>query len=454
MATFSSTSAINNSLLVFESLLPDSFYYEWYSERSMDTAYGQISYMYGNTEEGIDSNYYGNFEYLYEGDGSVFHISGYVTSIVSETHYQDYSFYPPITNGTRWIINDINIYVGKFQTPNDLPGLIFAGDDRIYGSPENDELYGFSGSDVIEGKGGNDIINGGTGADIMLGGLGNDLYFVDNARDVVFEFVNEGTDTVRSTISLTLTSNVERLELLGTGHLSGVGNDLNNDLIGNSGNNTLYGRAGNDLLDGRAGSDTMYGGAGNDIYVVSSAGDRAIELAGEGTDTVRSYIDWSLGANLERLELQGSANLTGNGNGLNNTLIGNSGSNILRGGAGNDTLIGGAGKDTLNGGDGKDTFVFNAALGSTNIDKINDYNVAQDTMQLDSKYFAGLAKGWLAAGAFHTGTAAHDATDRIIYNKSTGALWFDKDGIGGATAVQFATLSPGLAMTANEFFIV
>ncbi|MEI8446824.1 calcium-binding protein, partial [Mesorhizobium sp. CCNWLY176] len=62
--------------------------------------------------------------------------------------------------------------------------------------------------------------------------------------------------------------------------------------------------------------------------------------------------------------------------------------------------------------------------------------------------------GWLSAGAFHTGSAAHDSTDRIIYNKTTGDLYFDKDGLGGAAATKFATLSPGLSMTAGDFFIV
>ncbi|MEI5678671.1 MULTISPECIES: calcium-binding protein [unclassified Mesorhizobium] len=225
-------------------------------------------------------------------------------------------------------------------------------------------------------------------------------------------------------------------------------------LEGGAGNDKLYGESGHDVLNGQAGKDNMYGGTGNDIYVVSSADDRTIENAAEGSDTVRSYIDWILDANVERLEFLGTADLTGNGNTLNNTLIGNDGKNILRGGIGNDTLDGGKGADTLVGGDGNDSFVFNKPLGSNNIDKINDYNVAQDTIQLENSIFTGLAGGVLTAGAFYAGTAAHDASDRIIYNATTGALLFDKDGAGGAAAVQFATLSTGLAMSAGEFFVI
>ncbi|NGN42340.1 calcium-binding protein [Mesorhizobium sp. CGMCC 1.15528] len=225
-------------------------------------------------------------------------------------------------------------------------------------------------------------------------------------------------------------------------------------LEGGAGNDKLYGESGHDILNGQAGKDNMYGGTGNDIYVVSSADDRTIENAAEGSDTVRSYIDWILDANVERLEFLGTADLTGNGNTLNNTLIGNDGKNILRGGIGNDTLDGGKGADTLVGGDGNDSFVFNKPLGSNNIDKINDYNVAQDTIQLENSVFTGLAGGVLTAGAFYAGTAAHDASDRIIYNATTGALLFDKDGAGGAAAVQFATLSTGLAMSAGEFFVI
>ena len=106
----------------------------------------------------------------------------------------------------------------------------------------------------------------------------------------------------------------------------------------------LDGGAGNDILDGGAGNDHMTGGAGNDLYVVDAAGDVVVEAAGGGTDKVRSYIDLTLSAEVENLELLGSA-ANGTGNALANTLVGNSLNNVLDGAAGNDYMRGGAGDD-------------------------------------------------------------------------------------------------------------
>ena len=91
----------------------------------------------------------------------------------------------------------------------------------------------------------------------------------------------------------------------------------------------------------------MLGGAGNDAYFVDNIGDSVIENLDEGTDAVFSTIDYTLTANVETLVLQGSDNLSGAGNALNNTIHGNAGNNPLNGGAGSDVLIGHAGNDTF-----------------------------------------------------------------------------------------------------------
>ncbi len=134
----------------------------------------------------------------------------------------------------------------------------------------------------------------------------------------------------------------------GTGHDKITGNDVANMLDGSIGNDTLIGGAGNDTLDGAQGADSMTGGLGDDLYLVDNAGDKVIETAGQGFDTVKSMVSFNVGAGsvVELLELVGAGNLNATGSASANTLIGNNGDNILDGGGGADTLKGGAGKDT------------------------------------------------------------------------------------------------------------
>ncbi len=219
-----------------------------------------------------------------------------------------------------------------------------AGDDLLTAPISGGSVHGLAGNDEIHGTIGNDLLDGGAGNDVMHGGDGDDVFIVAAAGDDAIELANEGADTVRSYVGWTLGANLERLELLGSAS-EGNGNGLDNSIVGNAANNTLRGFGGDDLLDGGAGNDSMHGGAGDDIYVVAAAGDTVTENASEGTDTVRSYVDRTLDANFERLELQGAANLNGGGNAVNNTLVGNAGNNLLNGGAGNDYMVGGAGDD-------------------------------------------------------------------------------------------------------------
>ena len=191
----------------------------------------------------------------------------------------------------------------------------------------------------------------------MAGGADNDIYVVDDAGDQVVEGAGQGTDRIRTTLlsySLAGLSEVENLAFIGIGDFAGTGSTASNRITGGAGNDTLIGGAGADVLDGGLGADSMAGGADNDTFVVDDAGDMVVEQADGGYDRVLASISRTLGVELERLSLTGTADLNGTGNALANRLDGNAGANTLDGRAGNDTLYGGAGADTLLGGAGAD----------------------------------------------------------------------------------------------------
>jgi len=135
-------------------------------------------------------------------------------------------------------------------------------------------------------------------------------------------------------------------------------------------------------------------------------------------------------------------------------IAGDDNANNLLGTPDNDVIDGKGAADTLNGFGGTDTFRFTTALGAGNVDAVQGFDPADDTIALDDAVFAGLAVGALPAGAFVIGAAASDADDRIVYDSVTGALWFDADGNGAGAAVQFATLVDGLALTSADFVVI
>ncbi|MCB4359610.1 M10 family metallopeptidase C-terminal domain-containing protein [Quatrionicoccus australiensis] len=226
--------------------------------------------------------------------------------------------------GNDTVISALSLSLGA-----NLENLVLSGSANI-------NATGSAVANSLLGNAGDNILNGLAGADIMAGGLGNDIYVVDNAQDIVIEQLGQGTDTVLSAISYTLTGNVENLALAGTASINGAGNVLDNTLSGNRGNN---------LLDGGAGNDIMAGGIGNDTYILDSTSDVVVELVGQGVDTVLSAFGQTLSANIENLTLTGTAAVNATGNALANTLTGNAANNLLDGGAGADTLIGGLGND-------------------------------------------------------------------------------------------------------------
>jgi phospholipase/lecithinase/hemolysin len=189
---------------------------------------------------------------------------------------------------------------------------------------------------------------------------------------------------------------------------------------------------------------------GNNTYIISHSSAIILERAGEGTDTVLASLSYTLQAEVSIEQLRtisdaGSAAINLTGNNIVQSIIGNAGNNIIDGKGGSDSLWGLGGNDT---------FAFDTALGPGNVDRIYDFDPATDSIRLDDAFFRGLSLGGLSQGAFASGSAATQADDRIIYDSTTGKLFFDPDGIGGAAQIQFATLNPGLGLTSADFFVV
>jgi Ca2+-binding RTX toxin-like protein len=308
------------------------------------------------------------------------------------------------------------------------------------GSPTSHvRVYGYNGVEIGTEASLHDIANPGLGSviDLELMRNGNVLALGPVANGIatqVFDFGDE--------------------RLIGTAAADRLWgkNGVDDKIYGQAGNDALYGLEGTDYLDGGAGNDYLNGGIGNDTYIVNQ-GDNIFEASGQGVaDIARATTTYTLaaGSNVEHLEavnLAATTTMHLTGNEISNRVTGNAGTNQINGGLANDILTGGGGADY---------FLFNTALNSTtNRDRITDFNVADDTIRLENAVFTQLtATGQLNAAFFRVGAAAVDANDYIIYNSANGVLSYDSDGNAAGSAVQFAVLTPGLALTAADFFVV
>jgi beta-glucanase (GH16 family) len=132
----------------------------------------------------------------------------------------------------------------------------------------------------------------------------------------------------------------------------------------------LNGTAGNDSMWGDSAVNvTMTGGTGDDIYYLYSGINRAAESAGQGVDTIDTWMSYTLPENFENLRVTGDGRYA----------FGNSVDNIITGGSGSQTIDGGAGNDVLIGAGGADIFVFTKGNGT---DLITDFS-SNDTIRLN-----------------------------------------------------------------------
>lgn len=316
--------------------------------------------------------------------------------------------------------------------------------ENVVGSAFGDTLTGDLGDNVFAGGDGSDTV---TYQNVRAGEGG---VVVSLAVTTAQNSLASGVDTFQR-VTGTNRSSIENL----TGSVNDdklTGDAFANILDGSDGNDTLSADAGADTLSGGLGDDEINGGTGLDTALFLGTASAVVNLAvataqntGYGLDLLSGIENLTSGDGADRLT----------GNALVNVLSAGLGDDSLDGAAGNDVLSGGDGADRLTGGAGVDVFVFDTALSATNIDRITDFVVVDDNIRLENDVFAGLATGVLAATAFVSNTTgvATTATQRIIYEKDTGALFFDADGNGAGFAIQFATLATGLALTSADFIV-
>lgn len=182
--------------------------------------------------------------------------------------------------GTDTVVSDVSWQLGA-----NIENLQLAGTraTRGTGNELNNTITGNGASNTLRGQDGDDKLDGKAGADSMYGGRGDDRYVVDDQADRVVENAGEGTDTVTSSVSYTLSGSVENLLLAGTLAIDGTGNGIANQIKGNGAGNVLSGGGGRDILMGMGGRDTLDGGTNNDRLDGGTGND--LLRGGSGADT-------------------------------------------------------------------------------------------------------------------------------------------------------------------------
>jgi Ca2+-binding RTX toxin-like protein len=380
-----------------------------------------------------------------------------------------------------------------------------AGDDRIEAANGAAQLLGGRGNDTLSGSA--QIIDGGAGIDFLTLVI----------RDLAFPVILDLTDPAIAQVfgNSIHVKGIEQIAIqAGAGHDQITGGNLADTIDGGQGSNTLSGGGGDDLLlvdvavvpipGSSPGNSRFYGGEGNDTIragwghdsLWGGDGDDFLELGslsrqfaygGRGIDVARivvynhqstAALDISLadpaqiqhlsnGSRFKTFEAihieaaQFDDTITGgvfadtiSGGAGNDVLSGGSSNDRLDGSLDNDTLDGGLGQDTLIGGAGADTFRFSTGPVPGEADHVADFTHGSDNFALASLAFGGLVKGTLAESAFVQSNAAADPGDRIIFDATTGVLWFDEDGTGEIARIMFAQISPFSTLTAADFTVI
>ena len=311
----------------------------------------------------------------------------------------------------------------------------------------NDTLKGSTGEQDLRGYGGNDTFIGGSGDEFMTGGEGDDTYDGNGGHDTL-DF-SDAYHTPSAYRGINVDATIGKL-------IDPYGNSETFTQIeqfrGTQFRDVFKGSDADEVFMGWGGRDTFNGGGGFDV-VTFHRDDRRGGTEGIVVNLETGRAKDGFGRIDTLISIEGAR--TGI---AADKLYGSSADNHLRAGHGNDLLAGGLGNDVLFGEAGKDIFLFNTKLSaSTNVDVIEDFVVADDTIRLDNAIFTKIVgTGTLTSAQFAKNTAgkAVDANDRIIYDTDSGKLYYDSNGSASGGSVHFATIASGLSLTASDFYIV
>ncbi len=357
----------------------------------------------------------------------------------------------------------------------------------INGTPGNDVLSGTLLKDTISGLAGIDTLEGSKGNDLLTGGSSQDTFVIriGDGTDTITDFGGIGTGVVFDPV---IATEVDTLQFVGPGlsasnmaltqdksnlviTFAGVNNtrvilkDFALENLDNLPSTLTSVGIGNILFDGQTQVQDNFDVLSANQNLESVFNKNTVTFLNNLSNTTQGYDDSNdvinaQGGNDTLLTHGGDDILRGNSG--NDIMLAGSGSDSLFGGSGSDALLGGIGNDTLTGGAGTDVFRFDYTF--EGIDTITDFVVAEDTIQINgglglldpvNGFGGGLTVGAaITTAQFVIGSAAADASQRFIYDQTTGGLFFDADGIGATAQVQIATLSIGLAMTSANISIV
>ncbi|WP_173947410.1 cadherin domain-containing protein [Microvirga subterranea] len=343
--------------------------------------------------------------------------------------------------------------------------------EALIGTSFGDHLIGNADANTFTGGKGNDTLDGGGGVNTaVFSGRASDYTVTKNGATITVQHNNNGQDGTDTLTNIRFARFSDKTVALINSAPASVG--LSNMSVAENAANAVVGQLAATDADGDAVSyslaadpDGVFAIRDGELVVTRALDfeaktQHAVTVTakdawgGETTQsftiTVTDLLDTTPGTPT-------NPGTPGTPGAVNLVLRGTSGANTLTGQAGNDTLYGGAGKDVLTGGAGGDVFVFDTRPNNrTNVDSITDFNAADDTIWLKkSGVFTKIAKkGALEAKAFYAGSKAHDASDRIVYNKKTGVLYYDEDGSGAKAAIAIAKLTNKPTLTKADFFVI